>query len=91
MTGVDGDPAAEADQLGDGRRSLVGELGGVGDVLPRYDEDVDGRLRVDVAEGHGVLGLRHDVGRDLPGYDPAEQAVVLHGRHRRMKCRGART
>ncbi len=41
---------------------------------PRDDEHVGRRLRVDVAEGHRVLGRRDEGRRDLPGDDPAEQA-----------------
>jgi inner membrane transporter RhtA len=53
-------------------------LDDVAQVLARNDEDVRGRLWVDVAEGErGVVGV-HDVGRHFPGDDLAEQAVVGH-------------
>lgn len=43
--------------------ALIGKLGEAGDLLARNDDDVDRGLGVDVAEGHDVLILVHDVGR----------------------------
>ena len=51
------------------------EDGGVVDVPTRHHQDVHGRLGVEVAEGHGVLGAVHDLGGDLARDDAAEQAV----------------
>src|SRR5206468_2563428 len=48
------------------------------DVLPRHDENVNGRLRVDVTKGDAVLALHHDRSRDLFADDAAEQALLSH-------------
>ena len=62
---------------GEHRRGQVigGDLEQVGGVLPRHDQCVARRRRVDVHEGDGPLvGVDH-LARDRPGDDPAEQAV----------------
>ena len=45
-------------------------------MLFRHNENVRRGLGVDVAEGVDVLVLIHLRGRDLPGDDLAEKAVV---------------
>ena len=59
------------------------EVGGVRVVAARDHQHVRGGLRVEVAEGEGRLALVDHVGRDVPGDDLAEQAVlggrVAHG------------
>ena len=45
-----------------------------GDVLPRHDEHVHGRLWADVAEGHQPLVRVDEVGRYRTRRDLAEQA-----------------
>src|SRR6266516_2700097 len=49
-----------------------------GDVALGDDEDVDGRLRVDVLEGEDGVVLVLDLRRALAGHDPAKRAV-RHG------------
>jgi hypothetical protein len=44
-------------------------------VIPRNHQHVKPGLGVDVAEGHAELVLGHDVGGNLAGNDPAEDAV----------------
>src|ERR1700686_3586682 len=44
-------------------------------MLARDHQDVGGRLRVDVAEGHHEVVLEDDVRRDVARSDGAEQAV----------------
>ena len=46
-----------------------------GDVLRGHDEDVQRRLRIDVAKGHKRVVSMHDGGRNRPGHDPAEETV----------------
>lgn len=72
-----GDPAGLAQHVG-GDAGLGGrEGGGVGVVDLRDDQDVRRRLRVDVPEGEGRLGLADHGRRDAPRDDLAEQAVRL--------------
>ena len=52
------------------------QRGDGGLVTARHDEDVDGRRRVDVAEGERPLALGHAVGRDVPVEDLADEAVT---------------
>src|SRR5688500_7476330 len=47
-------------------------------VLSGDDEHVRRRLRIDVAEGDTVVGLRDDLRRDLVADDATEKAVVSH-------------
>ena len=91
MALVGGDLPAETDQRGHGLRGPIGQLGGVRGVQARDDEDVERRLGVEVAERDGVVGLRDDLGRDLPRHDATEQAVIPHGGHGVTKCGRPRT
>ena len=59
-----------------GAGSAAGEVGGVGVVRARDDEDVHGRLGRDVAEGDDLVVAVDDVGGDVAGDDRAEQAVA---------------
>ncbi len=67
-------------QLGGQRRVTRSELGGgrVG-VRLRDDHEVGRRLRGDVTEGEGALGLAHDRRRDLTAQDRAENTTGLEG------------
>ncbi len=56
--------------------SLVVELRQPGDMLPRHDQDVEGRLGEDVVDGHDVVVLVNDRRRELPRHDATEQAVI---------------
>ena len=56
------------------------------DVLPRHDQDVKGRPREDVVDGHDVVVLINDRRGDLPRHDAAEQAIV-HAAKRIPTCR----
>lgn len=60
-----------------------------GDMILGDDENVDGRLRIDVTEGHEPLSVVHDVGRYLTRGDPAEQTVGVAHQPRLTPC-GAR-
>ena len=53
----------------------------IGDVPFRDDQDVYRGLRVDVEERQYVIALMDDLGRDVTGDDPAEQAVGIHVPH----------
>jgi hypothetical protein len=55
----------------------VGGVGERGDVAARDDEDVGGGLRVDVAEGEGVLVRVDDLRGDFARGDLAEETVLL--------------
>src|SRR5712691_2967860 len=50
---------------------------GVGNVLVRYHQHVNGHLRIDVAERGHLVVLEHDAGRDLTADDLAEDAVRI--------------
>jgi len=60
-----------------------------GDVFRGDDEDVDGRLRANIAKGEHILGAVHNIGRDLTRDNPAEEAIrVAHETIRREKESG---
>src|SRR5918999_642300 len=99
----DDSPAGSIDLVGPGQVSrgdehvgqhvalLVAERPGRLDVLLRDDQDVHRSLRIDVPEGHHVIGGVHDIRLLITRGDPAEQAV-LHGpllslRHRDASAR----
>src|SRR5690348_16721504 len=65
------------DQRGGGV-GVAAQVGDVGVVLPRHDEHVRGRLRIDVLESVVVLVRINLGGRNLAGDDLAEQAVGGH-------------
>jgi hypothetical protein len=48
------------------------------EVSPRYHEEMDRRLRVQILDRNRGLILEHDLGRGLPPDDSAEDAV-FHG------------
>ena len=56
--------------------SLVVELRQPRDMLPRHDQDVEGRLGEDIVDGHDVVVLVDDGRRDLSRHDAAEQAII---------------
>ncbi len=80
------DGASGREQPAQRRLVGLGDVGGRRDHVVRDEEDVHGRLWVDVAEGgHEVVAV-HDVGVDLAAHDLEEEGVVGHGtsvRHRR--------
>lgn len=65
---------------------LLAIMGNGRDVLFRNDEDVYGRLRIDVGEGVALVVLVDGFGRDTSIDDPAEEAAhfgfSLHDRGR---------
>ena len=65
---------------------LVLEVGEPLDVLPGHDQDVEGRAREDVVDGHHVIVLVDDRRGELPRHDATEQAVV-HAAKRIATCR----
>jgi len=71
--------AGRAHQLGEDVGVVLTDLRERGDVLLRDQQDVRRRLRLDVAEPQDRVGLVHDVGRDLPDDDLAEEAVGIEG------------
>ncbi len=46
-----------------------------GDMSSRDDQQVHGSLWVDIREGNRLVGALHDLGRNLPGHDSAEQTI----------------
>jgi hypothetical protein len=64
-----------ADKLVEQAATRVRQCRHVRVMIPRDDQDVGGRLRVDVAEGDGPLSVKHDRGRDVAGRDRAKQTV----------------
>jgi hypothetical protein len=42
------------------------------------DENVGGRLRIDIPERDAMIALRQDSDRNLLPDDPAEQTIVSH-------------
>ena len=56
------------------------------DVRAGHHEHVHRRLRVEVLEGHEVVVLEHDRGRDLARRDSTEEAA--HGPEYRARLRG---
>ena len=81
---VDDDPIAVRQLMGFGQS--IGQLEGVaeergvpfgcirqgGEVILGNDEQMGGRLRVDVRDRHELFGLRHDVRLHLSACDAAE-------------------
>ena len=65
-----------------------------GDMTARNDQDVQGRLRVDIPDRNDLVILMDEASRDLSCDDLAEEAIV-HDRWmtavRGMPCRSART
>jgi len=55
-------------------------------VLPGHDQDVEGRARENVVDGHHVIVLVDDRRGELPRHDATEQAVV-HAAKRIATCR----
>ena len=90
--GVDDDAisASEACVAGYLRRlrEQMPEEGGVlffgvclrGDVLPGNDQEMGGRLGIDIGEDDAAFVLILSIGRNSAGDDLAEQAVRRHGR-----------
>ena len=60
-----------------------------GDDALRDDEDVDGGLRVDVADGEDLFVVAHDVGGDLAGGDAFEEGHVSSSSTPRLRRRRA--
>jgi hypothetical protein len=60
---------------------LVAELGGrhAGDFLLWDDEEMHGRLRLDIVERQAAIVLERDLGRDFAGDDLGENRAHLHG------------
>lgn len=72
-----GEAASGRDKFGEKRGVAGGELGDVGVFLGLgNDEEVNGGLRCDVAEGDEALGFEHDVRRDFAVDDSAKDAHV---------------
>jgi len=69
------DLVREPDERSEQRRVGGCELRDVGVVLPGHDQHVQWGLRMQVPEGDRIGVLGDDVGRDLPGDDPAEQTL----------------
>lgn len=69
---------ASADQLGIAGLEARDGL----DVTLRDDQEMDRRLRVQVAEGHDLIVLVLDLGRTFPGADATEDAGLGHGSSR---------
>ena len=58
------------------------DIGQRGKMLSRNDQQMDGRLRVDVLECQQAIFFSHDLRGDLPPDDAAEQAITFrHVRH----------
>src|SRR5215469_6541139 len=72
---VGGDLVRLGDELVEQAISGTGQGGDVRNMVARNHQDVRGRLGIDVAEGDDPLAVNHHGGRNLPGHDPAEQAV----------------
>ena len=53
-------------------------LGKRGDVCFGHDEDMDMRLRIDVAKRDDLIILIQDVSGDFAAYDAAEDTVCIH-------------
>jgi hypothetical protein len=70
-----GDLAGCADQLVKQPATRRGKLTHVREVVPWDYQDVGRRLGVGITEGDDTLPVQHYRGGDLPGSDPAEQAV----------------
>ena len=70
-----GDLAGRADKLVKQPAARRGEFTHVREMVLRDHQDVGRRLGVDVTEGDNTLPVQHYRGGDLPGSDPAEQAV----------------
>ena len=51
-------------------------VGKAHDVTAGYHKHMHGGLGMDVAKGHHIVVLVHDVGRDLPRHYLAEQAII---------------
>lgn len=47
-------------------------------VRHRYNQNMRRSLRLDIAKGHDVVVAVHDIGRELPADNYAEQARVIH-------------
>lgn len=77
------DGTSRREHIGQLHRRDLGELDGVGDMPLRDDQDVRGRLWVDVAEGQAELGLDDNHRLDLPGDEATEEAVrrIAHAPH----------
>ncbi len=48
-------------------------------MVAGHDENVSRRLGIDVPKSDSSLSAFDDVGRDVAGHDPTEQAVAAHG------------
>lgn len=57
----------------------VDQRGRCGGVPRGNDQDVDGGLRVEVVEGHGMAVPGDLTRRNIPGDDPAERAIRMVG------------
>lgn len=75
------DPGLDGDLMGLGRdlvqQSAAGlrHRGEIRQVRTGYYQDMEGRLRIYVAERNGALALHHPVGRQVSRNDLAKQAV----------------
>ncbi len=49
-------------------------------VLAGDDQNMRGRLRIDVAEGNAVIGLRDDLRGNLVADDATEETIFSHAR-----------
>jgi len=74
------------------QRIGFGQLVEAGDVLSRNDENVNGRLWIDVVECDDILVLVRFPGGDVAGDDSAEQTTVIgcHGAIIRRRDRSPR-
>ena len=70
-----GDLPGRANELVKQPGARCGKFCHIGEVIPGDQQDVRRRLGVDVTEGEYPLPVQHYRGRDLPGSDPAEQAI----------------
>ena len=57
-------------------RVFAVDIQSAGDMLLRHDEDMDGRLRIDIAEGEYIVVLIDFAAGDLPGKDRAKNTIV---------------
>jgi hypothetical protein len=70
-----GDLLGRGQHLGQEGAVLGGHLGGIGDMRPGYDQDVDRRRGRDIPEGVGQLARGDLIGWNVTCDDGAEQAV----------------
>lgn len=76
------DVSGQSENLAQGR--WIARMGERNDMLPWDDQNVDGRLGVQVAKGYRRFALRHQSRRDLAADDLAEntgRGIIRHENH----------